>query len=121
MKKICIICGQEFETIRYGEARKYCFNCSPSYKDGRGKHISILRREMKKYLVEYKGGKCEICGYNKCIDALEFHHLNPKEKEFSIADFCASNHSNYEKAKQEVEKCQLLCANCHREVHVQQK
>ena len=43
------------------------------------------RIRLKEKLVEYKGGKCEICGYDKCITALEFHHLNPEEKEFSIS------------------------------------
>ena len=42
------------------------------------------REKTKELLVEYKGGKCEICGYNKCISALEFHHLNPNEKDFGI-------------------------------------
>ena len=121
MIKTCVLCGKQFETVRYGEARKYCFECSPSYKEKGGQHISVLRRHMKKSLVDYKGGKCEICGYNKCIDALEFHHLNPNEKEFTIAQYCASNHSDYDKAKAEVDKCILVCANCHREIHANER
>lgn len=45
-------------------------------------NVSLKRQKNKLYLIEYKGGKCEICGYNKCPDALEFHHINPKEKKF---------------------------------------
>ena len=65
-------------------------------------------------MVDYKGGKCEICGYNKCLEALEFHHKDPNEKDFSIAN----NFKSMDKMKTEVDKCLLLCANCHREEHV---
>ena len=69
----------------------------------------------KELLVEYKGGKCEICGYNKCIQALEFHHLNPEEKDFGIG---AKGYTrSIEKNKEEVDKCIMVCANCHREIH----
>lgn len=70
------------------------------------------KKNLKEKLVEYKGGKCEKCGYNKCITALEFHHINPEEKEFNI-----DGRSSFEKSKKEVDKCILVCANCHREIH----
>lgn len=44
------------------------------------------RNNLKIKAIEYKGGKCEICGYDKCVDALDFHHLDPSEKEFRISD-----------------------------------
>lgn len=104
-----------------GGSRKYCFNCSPSYNkgDSKGRAIAItaIRHALKKELIRYKGGKCEICGYDKCISALEFHHLNPLEKEFSIGEYTSGNNVNIEKAFEEVDKCSLLCANCHREIH----
>ena len=70
---------------------------------------------MKKRIVEMMGGQCEICGYNKCLDALEFHHKDPSQKEFQICTSggCAS----FERTLEEAKKCQLLCANCHREEH----
>ena len=64
-------------------------------------------------MIKYKGGKCEICGYNKNISALEFHHINPKEKAFTVSD---TRHS-WNEAQKELDKCILLCANCHRELH----
>ena len=79
--------------------------------------FNSARRKLKQKLVEYKGGKCEICGYDKCIDALEFHHLNPSEKEFTI---CSGDYKSFEKAKKEADKCILVCANCHREIHFQE-
>ena len=65
--------------------------------------------------VTYKGGKCEKCGYNKCIAALDFHHLNPLEKDFSIGNKGYTR--SWENIKKEIDKCILVCANCHREIH----
>ena len=71
------------------------------------------RKQNKLVLVEYKGGKCEICGYNKCVEALEFHHLDPSTKEAKNLGTTAS----IAKQKAEADKCILVCANCHREIH----
>lgn len=71
------------------------------------------RRELKEEAVNLLGGKCLICGYNKCINALDFHHNGEKEK--GIAVFLKN--SSREKLLKEVKKCVLLCANCHREYH----
>lgn len=71
-------------------------------------------QEQKKKLVDYKGGKCQKCGYNKCIDALELHHRNPMEKDSTIK---FSRKMIWDKVKSEADKCDLLCANCHREAH----
>ena len=80
------------------------------------KHVKSSRRRLKERLVEYKGGKCEICGYDKCITALEFHHVDSTKKEFSVCNKIAS----FDKCKEEVDKCILVCANCHRELHYQE-
>jgi 5-methylcytosine-specific restriction endonuclease McrA len=64
--------------------------------------------------VEYLGGCCSACGYDKCLNALEFHHINPDEKEFSISK---SSSLTLDAIKSELDKCVLLCSNCHREVH----
>lgn len=73
------------------------------------------RREVVKLkAVEYKGGKCEICEYNRCIEALEFHHINDN-KEFGIGSKGYTR--SWEKVKEEIDKCILVCANCHREIH----
>ena len=77
------------------------------------RNTSLYRKNVKMKMVEYKGGKCEICGYNKCIEALEFHHINPKEKDFNISGGTKSFNS----LKSELDKCILVCANCHREIH----
>lgn len=63
-----------------------------------------------------RGGACEICGYCKNIAALEFHHINPEEKKFNV-DMRKFSNMNLEKLEAELEKCILVCANCHRELH----
>ena len=120
MKKICEICGNEFETVPNGASRKYCFECSPSYPKGgsRSKTISALRRAMKKEAIKRKGGKCERCGYNKCIGALNFHHKDPNIKEFGLAQGGITH--SWEEYWQEAQKCELLCANCHAEEHCEE-
>lgn len=71
------------------------------------------RRRTKIKLIDHKGGKCEVCGYDKCVAALEFHHTNPLEKDFTVSGRSWS----FERMKKEVEKCKLLCSNCHKEIH----
>lgn len=78
------------------------------------KAVAKRRKKIKFLAVEYKGGKCQICKYFKCIDALEFHHINPKNKSFGLGDKGYTRAWN--KVQQELDKCVLLCANCHREV-----
>ena len=71
-----------------------------------------LRLKKKQDLIKSFGGQCKICGYKKCIHALEFHHKNPKEKDVGI-----SRNITFEKMLIEAKKCILVCANCHREIH----
>ena len=92
------------------EGRGY-YRCTKCRMDA----VSRKRRKIKQQLVEYKGNKCEICGYDKCIAALEFHHKDYTEKDFSISN--KGSTYGIEKAKKEVDKCLLLCSNCHKELH----
>lgn len=71
-------------------------------------------RERKLECLEYLGGACTTCGYNEYSCALQFHHVNPKEKSFHIGDRC---NMSLEKLKPELDKCQILCVNCHNELH----
>jgi hypothetical protein len=87
----------------------YCKTCLSIKTVERG-------RKLKKECVDYKGGKCQICGYNKYLGALEFHHRNPKEKDFSISNRYKNAKIN-ERIKRELDKCDLVCSNCHREIH----
>jgi 5-methylcytosine-specific restriction endonuclease McrA len=80
--------------------------------------VAKRRAKIRQMAREHMGGKCIKCGYSKCPDVLEFHHKNPSEKNFSIS---RSGHCrSWERVKAEIEKCDLLCANCHRELHAEQ-
>jgi hypothetical protein len=76
--------------------------------------VSTRRRRVKRILVEEAGGRCVTCGYDACVAALQFHHLDPRAKEFALSHEGITR--GIERARQEAEKCVLLCANCHAEV-----
>jgi len=77
------------------------------------KAVAKRRRKVKTLAIEYKGGKCQICGYKKYQGALDLHHITGG-KEFGIADKGYTR--SWEKVKTELDKCILVCANCHREL-----
>lgn len=110
----CRICGeykpldQFSRTNRVGNLSSYCKLCSAN------KHKSLKQR-FKIKCVEYKGGKCVLCGYDKCPAAFAFHHRDPSQKEFSIREVHSVVLSD--KIKLELDKCDLVCANCHAEIH----
>ncbi|PIU99212.1 hypothetical protein COS59_00985 [Candidatus Wolfebacteria bacterium CG03_land_8_20_14_0_80_36_15] len=78
------------------------------------KWVIDSRIRKKKKLVSLFGGKCRACGYNRYIGALDFHHINPKTKSFSLSvkGLCYS----WETILKEAKKCVLLCKNCHTEL-----
>lgn len=116
IKRKCVICGKEFTSNSYN--RKYCYECSPiSSKEKRAITITCLRRAIKRQLVKYKGGKCSICGYDKSLNALQFHHLDSSNKDFALAAAYNNGHFDMSKLYEEVDKCILVCANCHAELH----
>ena len=108
MLKECKIHGlTEYSTRKRDGHPHRCRKCSVDA-------VRKRRNELKIMAVAYKGGKCQNpeCGYDKCVDALEFHHLG--NKEFAIS---SGNTKSWEKIKKEIDKCLLLCSNCHKEVH----
>ena len=78
------------------------------------KAVAKRRKKVKLMAIEYKGSKCQICGYKKCVAALELHHIKKSEKSFGIGDKGYTR--SWEKTRLELDKCVLLCANCPREV-----
>lgn len=79
------------------------------------KAVTKRRRKLRVMAREYKGNKCVLCGYNKCPRALSFHHVNPKSKSFGLSVKGLTR--SWDKIKAELDKCVLICANCHMEVH----
>jgi transposase len=91
------------------EGRRY-FRCGRCRVD----YVSTRRRRVKAQLVVEAGGRCAVCGYDRHVGALQFHHLEPSEKSFTISHGGIAR--ALEKARVEASKCILLCANCHAEV-----
>ena len=77
------------------------------------KAVALRRKNIRLKAIEYKGGKCNICNYDKCIEALEFHHLDESKKDFQISGGTLS----FKKIEPELLKCIMVCSNCHREIH----
>lgn len=78
--------------------------------------VKRFRKNTRNRMILSMGGKCQICGYSKCNDALEFHHVDRTLKEFSFNQ-ASKNNFKISKVMGELKKCILLCATCHREVH----
>lgn len=81
--------------------------------------VKKRRKELRVKAIIKMGGKCSICGYDKCFDALEFHHINPENKSFNISVRGLTR--SWENIEAEISKCILICANCHREIHAKSK
>lgn len=94
------------------------YHCTEKGKEKTRRRRKLNARLNMNKLKESAGGCCKFCGYNRCFDALEFHHVDPKTKNRtynSIAGILRA--CSIEKAKEEVAKCILICAICHRELH----
>lgn len=100
---------EEHETGTYkgSDGRHRCRGCN-------SRNVSRRRLRIKQLLVQEAGGSCQMCGYNRCLAALQFHHLDPAHKIKQLSSWSGS----LEAARLEAGKCQLLCANCHAEVEV---
>ncbi len=90
----------------------------PNRKTGSkgGEAVILWRQRTKLLAVHYKGGKCSRCGYDKCVRALSFHHRDPGGKDFSIGGVSWA----WGRIRNELDKCDLLCTNCHSEIHHEQ-
>lgn len=93
--------------LRRSEGGFRCAQC-------RAEAVARRRRKVKKILVSDAGGRCAVCGYDRCVSALEFHHVVPEDKRFSLSHRGVAR--SLEKARAEASKCVLLCGNCHSEV-----
>jgi hypothetical protein len=113
-EKHCNRCN-ETKSVEDFYRRRQGRECSPYCKPCTTDETIERQRNFKQECVDYKGGECECCGYKKCNSALEFHHLDPSKKDFSISRARLTTFGK--KVKAELDKCMIVCANCHREIH----
>jgi hypothetical protein len=95
------------ELVRRREGGYRCVRC-------RAEQVTDWRRRVKARLVAEAGGRCTVCGYDRCLAALQFHHVDPAQKRFHLAAGGVAR--SLERLREEVAKCVLLCSNCHAEV-----
>lgn len=81
---------------------------------GKAEQVTRHRQRRRQLLTQVLGGKCALCGYSRCAASLDFHHINPDDKNYH---FSSGNCHELEKDLEEAKKCILVCANCHREIH----
>ena len=96
---ICKLCGKKFKNYEYRH-RTRCGSCN----------TKIRRFRAKAAAIKYLGGKCERCGWHENQSGLQFHHKDPIQKEFIIGNVA---NKSWDSIKKEMQKCILLCANCH--------
>lgn len=105
--RICLDCLKDKDENEFRENRTRCRKCDLE-------RVNRRALELKRKLVDQLGGKCSICGYNRNLAALTFHHSG--HKEFRLAMRVLATYSE-ERIMAEVSKCVLLCSNCHAETH----
>lgn len=94
--------------------KKWYHQRTPAQKAKARLRSTQSKRNKKKAAIDLLGGKCQRCGYDECIAALEFHHPNPDTKTVPTSRIMDLS---WLKLKEEIKKCKLLCANCHRREH----
>lgn len=99
----CRQCGEDYIYRKNYGTKILCHKCNTKNK----------RVILKQKLVDSKGGKCQKCGYSRCLQALSFHHRDPSTKKFNISG--NGMNQSLKVLLLEVEKCDLLCMNCHAE------
>lgn len=77
--------------------------------------VTKRRKRVRQLAIEFLGGRCQICGYQRCSDALEIHHRDPLTKRFAVSEKGITR--SWARVQEEIKTCILICANCHREVH----
>lgn len=117
-QKFCSMCKQTKDIQQFYNKRDrkgkcvYCVQCL-------NRQTADRFRLFKNKCVQYKGGKCQCCGYNKYEGALQFHHIDPSKKDFNISQ--VKKRAFNQIITDQLDKCIMLCSNCHREEHARLK
>jgi 5-methylcytosine-specific restriction endonuclease McrA len=107
--RVVLTCPEhgEVEFFRRPDGNYRCSKC-------RSQSVSAWRRRVKRKLIERAGGRCVLCGYDRHPAALQFHHVDPATKSFTLSRQGVTR--SFSEAAAEADRCVLLCGNCHAEV-----
>ena len=119
--KVCTKCGMEKPITEFhwrdkakGIKRSECKECHTNY-------MKSVYHQKREAVGEIKQNfACAKCGYNEYPTALDFHHIDPSQKDTTVARMLSNNYT-LDKTLKEIEKCVCLCANCHRVFHFLEK
>ena len=114
LDKCILLCSNCHREIEGETSLKEKYGNNPNTNEKQLIKQEEKRRLNKKKALEYLGGKCQVCGYNKFSKALECHHMNPEKKEEKLCELYSKPWAIIQK---ELDKCVLVCSNCHREIH----
>lgn len=101
--------GLEVHHYHKGNTGKYRYRCKRCV----GEAVTRRHRKVKQTLVDEYGGGCVVCGYNRVLANLHFHHVDPATKSFGVTMARGRSLAAY---REEAKKCVLVCANCHGEI-----
>jgi hypothetical protein len=119
--KLCVNCQSKLKNSqsKYCSSKcksSHCYQNNLEVNGNTNERQKRVSKERKEILIKMAGGCCQKCGYNRNAAALCFHHRNPQEKTFNLDARKLSN-TNWQSILLEFEKCDLLCCNCHAEIH----
>jgi len=114
-RKICSRCKKDKLNSEFNKRKNRDYQFQSMCKDCNSRDRQDRQRIFKQECVDYKGGECQCCGYHACNSALDFHHIDPEIKSFGIAEQRRTKMND--EIKRELDKCILVCSNCHREIH----
>lgn len=117
--RICSVegCGRKY--VGKGFCEKHYQESKVRNNPEKYRNIELKRKDrthrFKREMVAWKGGKCEICGYDKNYACLDFHHSDPIAKEWTPSKLMRKTETDT--IKKELGSCMLLCKNCHNDLH----
>jgi orotate phosphoribosyltransferase-like protein len=111
------ICNKEIAEKLGCSPTTITYHCNEAYRKRHTFNRQRRRSEIKTQIVNQFGGKCKICGYDRCVDALEFHHTKDKDSVILLKGSAGLSRLPFKILMAELKKCILLCCRCHREVH----
>jgi hypothetical protein len=116
MEKVCVTCEAPLTGRQTVFCSRRCKNSSTNNRHQNYVSQQQRGRQRRRRLIQEKGGRCGRCGYRRNEAALAFHHLDPASKSFPL-DLRRCSNTSWDALLAEAGKCQLLCLNCHAELH----